>query len=173
MNWAKLVEYLSSEIEGCAGSMDELREQGLVHAVDFIMRGAIGSQAADDEAKAKRNELGKIKVNHLLQFIKATEKQDKLWSSESLKTLQGEIENLRIVSEFVLLSLNEGGIVDESSVRIVEPARNVLAGKRCRLVKCLTALQVGLWMMETVQESLTEFHGQAALRASLEKGSLV
>ena len=173
MDWVQLSTALTDGL--VSSGKDEanaLRQEGLVHAVEFIMRGSVGNPSeTSEEAVAKRTSIGLEKIKHMRSLLDQVLPKD-LWSTEQLEKLRQELEQLSVLLKFAEEALSGPQSWSGQAIRDVESARTIVTAKGSVLLKCMSCLPFGLWLSEIVQDQLAEYHSQNTLVAALEKAFL-
>ena len=172
MDWKQLVLTLEESYVKSA-NIHELRQQGLVHALEYNMRRPVGNQADSDEPAEKRNAIGKQRIMQIKSLIEEAHGHQALWSSDQLNKLREEFQHLLVIVEFTIGCLEGTCTLDSALTSTIESSRTVLAAKASTLNKCVNCFPLALWMNEIVQDKLAEYHSQAGLITGLEKSLLV
>ena len=87
-----------------------------------------------------------------------------------MQSLKQELQHLHLLCGLVI---KPGQMFeDKGNVAKAEEARTVLAAKSAKLLRSMTALPLGVSILESVQDQLAEYHSQAALLAGLDIATL-
>lgn len=149
----------------------ELREAGILHALESLMRSPIGT-SDPNESVDTRNSIGLEKIDHIQAFLQQIFSAEALWSSESLSRMKSDLEGFKTVLDFTKDAVLETGELNTTRVQEIEKARTMISAKGCKLFRCMTTFPCGMWLGELVQDKLAEFHSQNALLSGLAKAFL-
>ena len=172
-DWSALALILHSGLPEKSAS--EIRNRGIIHAIEHIMRPSFGNLAvasASAESESKRLAMLSERLKKIQSFIVELRSNKDLLDLDSLAALVNELEQLDIICTFLLSIQDASNFADKESVASVESARTLLGSKTCKLTRCMSCLPGGVMLMEKVQEALADYHGQAALITSMDKAFL-
>ena len=170
MEWTQLANKLAGGLVHNVGDKaNEIRSKAIVHAVEFILRPAVG---APSDTPEHRLQVGLARIEDILKMISTLRDAQELWSMDCLSELCVELGHLETIASFAKNSLSgvtKPGLPRESDVQQVETARTVLLSKNSKLLKPMSCLNGGVWLMEVAQDVAAEFHAQMAILAGLDK----
>ena len=159
MDWSKLVDKVSTGLESLdsSESASKLRVGGCVHAVEAVMRLALPPSEIEIPIVAAE------RLNKLKDFVKLL-KESSAWKLDDMKTVSEELGYLLKLIDFTV----EKAATSSEVISAVEQSRTLIASKSALLLKCVTAFPLGVWLMDAVQEGLSQYHVNKALSQGLE-----
>ena len=165
-DWQGLVSKLVATGTGknslAEDSCIELCSRGCIHAVESVMRASLPPGEQGIPSLAVCNERGQ-QLQGLIECLRA---EQALWNWEPLQDVCSELANLEILLKFA----KEENVVsvDQDFISSVEKARTLLSSKSSSLLRSLTALPFGVYLMDTTQEKLAFFHSNSQMLSVLQ-----
>ena len=170
-DWENLCSKIADGLSNLtAQSQIQVASGGCVHAIEAVMRppladsGDVSKEAKDDVAVARC-----LQIAELVSYLRGT--GQRLWNKSDFTTLCTCLHHLECVCRFAEREIQRSSMTSEE-IKEVEAARAILFRKESPLIKCLTAFPLGAWLGELLQESLADYHAQAAVASAFLAASL-
>lgn len=175
--WQELVEKLVGGLQHLKSeTQTAIKEKGIIHAVESLMRTSLPSDPKSDDqdpdGQSRKGQVAMERCKVLQELVKLIKQSDlpaamATMESKAESKLMGDLSQLELLLSLVLSERGPASLSDEE-VRGAESARTCLCAKSCSFQRALYALPLGVWLIETVQDTLAKYHSQKAVLAGVD-----
>lgn len=144
------------------GARKEIRIRGLVLAIETMMKPPL---TASDETSAEH--IGNVRLGQVKDFFEQFQASH-LSKCPDVTPLKDELHHL----DTLCRAIRSDSPMTEEMVKSIETGRTILSSKQSKLLKCVTALPLGVWLLEVVQDRLADHHARLAMVSGLDAAIL-
>lgn len=172
LDWDPFVGLLVSGMDHLETErVTQIRCAAIVHAVEGVLRPPLVAAHADQSQAAEAvTAVGMARCRRLLELFGKLET-----GCEFLKTVPGmqllkqDLQHLR----YVCSCLTDSNRFDQKDdVDRAEAARTQLTSKSSKLLRAMQAFPCGAWLLDTIQERLSDYHSFISMTDGVERATL-